>query len=304
MGTDKNSSSGIAASPAMRSQTPHALAIQLPFRNAGLSRDASGVSPALLQPIISRPASPSPEFLILNPELESAATPTKQTTEPQSNRKKTRLLRAPWRIAISPSRHGAVHSQIPVMRPRRGARVTDHGIYNSNLRHFKNSPNSSRCNTYVFSNRNKTAFSSDSGIARSSLLAKRQRDNFQFHRDLAPSNMPSNTNNSEQPARQRDGGRSGVAREPVYWRVEGSLLNLTAVRPVGFFTWNAQSFLERWARRGTMGVLAIARPFLYATNRVFATRLLHTVLRGVSRDRLDLVGDAFFHYFLKPRLKT
>src|SRR5580692_5958204 len=91
--------------------------------------------------------------------------------------------------------------------------------------------------------------------------------------------------------------------EPIFWRVEGSLLNLTAVRPVGFFTWNAQSFLERWMRRGTMGVLALARPFLYATNRVFATRVLHTVLRGESRDRLDLLGEEFFQYFLRPRLK-
>jgi hypothetical protein len=92
-------------------------------------------------------------------------------------------------------------------------------------------------------------------------------------------------------------------REPVFWRVEGSLLNLTAVRPVGFFTWNAQSFLGRWARRGTMGVLAVARPFLYASDRVFATRVLHAVLRHTSRDRLDLLGEEFFEYFLKPRLK-
>jgi len=90
---------------------------------------------------------------------------------------------------------------------------------------------------------------------------------------------------------------------PVFWRVEGSLLNLTAVRPVAFFTWNAQSFLERWGRRGVMGVLAVARPFLYATHRVMATRLLHTVLRGVSRDRLDLLGEEFFEYRLKPQLK-
>src|SRR5271169_1892266 len=90
---------------------------------------------------------------------------------------------------------------------------------------------------------------------------------------------------------------------PVFWRVEGSLLNLTAMRPVGFFAWNAQSFLERWGRRGAMGVLAVARPFVYATHRVMATRLLHTVLRGVSRDRLDLLGEEFFEYFLKPRLK-
>ncbi len=103
------------------------------------------------------------------------------------------------------------------------------------------------------------------------------------------------------PKRRREDSSS--LRERVYWRVEGSLLNLTAVRPVAFFTWNSQSFLQRWARRGTMGILAIARPFLYATNRVFATRLLHTVLRGVSRDRLDLLGEEFFQYFLKPRLK-
>src|SRR5271170_7965560 len=97
---------------------------------------------------------------------------------------------------------------------------------------------------------------------------------------------------------------SAPARELVFWRVEGSLLNLTAVRPVGFFAWNSQSFLERWTRRGAMATLAVARPFLYITNRVFATRLLHTVLRGVSRDRLDLLGEEFFQYFLKPRLKS
>jgi long-chain acyl-CoA synthetase len=75
------------------------------------------------------------------------------------------------------------------------------------------------------------------------------------------------------------------------------------VRPVGFFAWNAQSFLERWTRRGTMGVLAAARPALYLTHRVFATRMLHTVLRGVSQDRLDSLGEEYFHYALKPRLK-
>src|SRR5580704_18358896 len=99
---------------------------------------------------------------------------------------------------------------------------------------------------------------------------------------------PSNSINSPIPASAGERDQSRASRALIYWRVEGSLLNLTAVRPVGFFAWNAQTFVERWARRGTMGVLAIARPFLYATNRVFATRLLHTVLRGVSRDRLDL----------------
>ncbi|MGO9086342.1 MAG: SDR family oxidoreductase [Candidatus Sulfotelmatobacter sp.] len=89
----------------------------------------------------------------------------------------------------------------------------------------------------------------------------------------------------------------------VYWRVEGSLLDLTVVRPVAFFTWNAQTFAERFRRRGLIFLMALLRPFLYSTNRKFATRVVHTVLRGVTRDRLDLLGEEYFQYKLKPRLK-
>ena len=85
--------------------------------------------------------------------------------------------------------------------------------------------------------------------------------------------------------------------------MEGSLLDLTVVRPVAFFTWNAQTFAERFRRRGLIFVMAVLRPLLYSTNRKFATRAVHTVLRGVSRDRLDLLGEEFFQYHLKPRLK-
>ena len=42
------------------------------------------------------------------------------------------------------------------------------------------------------------------------------------------------------------------------------------------------------------------RPALYASHRVFATRVLHALLRGVSRDRLDLLGEEYFQYMLKP----
>src|SRR5881409_381347 len=88
-----------------------------------------------------------------------------------------------------------------------------------------------------------------------------------------------------------------------YWRVEGSLLELGALRPVGFFSWNARSFLERWARRAGMAGMALARPFAYAASRTFATRFLHSLLRGVSRDRPDLLGEEYFHYVLKPQLR-
>ena len=90
---------------------------------------------------------------------------------------------------------------------------------------------------------------------------------------------------------------------PVYWRVEGSLLELTTVRPIAFFTWNAQTFLERWVRRGWVLVMALLRPILYAINRSFAMRVVHTVLRGISRDRLDLLGEEYFKYKVQPHLK-
>jgi len=89
----------------------------------------------------------------------------------------------------------------------------------------------------------------------------------------------------------------------VYWRVEGSLLDLTVVRPVAFFTWNAQTFTGRLRRRGLIFLMALLRPFLYSTNRKFATRVIHAVLRGVTRDRLDLLGEEYFQYKLKPHLK-
>src|SRR5580698_7321855 len=90
----------------------------------------------------------------------------------------------------------------------------------------------------------------------------------------------------------------------IYWRVEGSLLDLTVVRPIAFFAWNAQTFAGRFRRRGLIFLMALLRPVLYATNRKFATRMVHSVLRGVSRDRLDLLGEEFFQYKLKPRLKA
>lgn len=90
----------------------------------------------------------------------------------------------------------------------------------------------------------------------------------------------------------------------VYWRVEGSLLELTAVRPVAFFAWNAQTFTQRWVRRVSILVTAALRPLLYVLDRKFATRVVYSVLRGISCDRLDLLGEEYFEYKLKPHLKA
>jgi long-chain acyl-CoA synthetase len=98
-------------------------------------------------------------------------------------------------------------------------------------------------------------------------------------------------------------GSTESAREAVYWRVEGSLFEVGALRAVGFFTWNSQSFAERWARRAGMAGMAISRPVVYTASRTFATRFLHTLLRGVSTDRLDLLGEEYFQYVLRPQLR-
>ena len=92
-------------------------------------------------------------------------------------------------------------------------------------------------------------------------------------------------------------------RAITFWRVEGSLVALGATRPVAYFTWNSHTFAGRWARRGGTLALALVRPFLYASNRVFATRVLHTLLSGVTRDRMDSLGEEYFEYVLKKQLK-
>jgi thioester reductase-like protein len=96
---------------------------------------------------------------------------------------------------------------------------------------------------------------------------------------------------------------NGRPASPVYWRVEGSLLELTTVRPIAFFTWNSQTYGSRVWRRSLVLSMALLRPFLYAANRKMATRIVYSVLRGITRDRLDLLGDEEFEYKLKPLLK-
>ena len=90
---------------------------------------------------------------------------------------------------------------------------------------------------------------------------------------------------------------------PVYWRIEGSLLDLNALRAITYLAWNAQSFAQRWARHAATLLLSVLRPLLYIVNRAFATRVVHTLLAGITRDRLDLLGEEYFEYVLKPQLR-
>jgi alcohol-forming fatty acyl-CoA reductase len=96
---------------------------------------------------------------------------------------------------------------------------------------------------------------------------------------------------------------AGRVRQVTYWRIEGSLLEISALRSLGFFNWNSQSFLERWVRRAAMLGNGLLRPPSYLASRTFATRFMHAVLRGITCDRLDLLGEEYFQYELKPRMR-
>ena len=101
--------------------------------------------------------------------------------------------------------------------------------------------------------------------------------------------------------------RNANAAESVrpirYWRVEGSLFEMSALRSVAFFNWNSQSFLERWLRRAGMVGLTVLRLPYYVASRTFATRSLHSLLRGITKDRFELLGEEYFQYELKPRMR-
>ncbi len=78
---------------------------------------------------------------------------------------------------------------------------------------------------------------------------------------------------------------------------------MSALRSIAFFNWNSQSFLERWVRRAAMVAMTLLRPFSYVANRTFATRFLHSALRGITKDRFELLGEEYFQYELKPRMR-
>lgn len=93
------------------------------------------------------------------------------------------------------------------------------------------------------------------------------------------------------------------ARDETFWRVEDSLLDLGAVRPLAFFARNAHRYSERWKRVTALYGVAGLRVLLYATSPVLSSRVLHVMTRGMSRDRLDALGEEYFEVVLAPRLK-
>ncbi len=93
-------------------------------------------------------------------------------------------------------------------------------------------------------------------------------------------------------------------RALTFWRVEGSLADLGATRPVAYFTWNSHTFGGRWARRGGMLLLALVRPFLYASqSRVRHAGAAYPSWPESRATAWILLGEEYFEYVLKKQLK-
>ena len=90
----------------------------------------------------------------------------------------------------------------------------------------------------------------------------------------------------------------------VFWRVEGpgQLLPAQGVRQTGYFVRNAQGFRRRASRSFLFALAAAFHPFLRGGRPDLATRALHACLRGLSRDRLDFLGEEYARRVLIPRL--
>lgn len=85
----------------------------------------------------------------------------------------------------------------------------------------------------------------------------------------------------------------------AFFRVEGTLTDRTTIAAAAWLASNAQGIGERFAR---LGNVALAAPFKLAgdlTSGAAATRLTWMGVRGMSEDRLTLLGEEYFEKYLK-----
>ncbi len=86
-------------------------------------------------------------------------------------------------------------------------------------------------------------------------------------------------------------------------RVEGNLFGVRSLRVTAHYARNAQAFSERIYRLAGVALVGSLRPLASLGSHRFATRLVQFTLRGMSRDRLDLLGEEYFNYVLRSRLR-
>jgi len=104
-----------------------------------------------------------------------------------------------------------------------------------------------------------------------------------------------------QPAPRPDHVGSRTAN--AYWRVEGDLLPPDVARQALFFAGRAHGLKARVFRTLGAALTAPFVPLLDAADPRAGRRVLHALLRGISRDRLEFLGEEYVERRLVPRLR-
>lgn len=89
----------------------------------------------------------------------------------------------------------------------------------------------------------------------------------------------------------------------AFFRVEGTLVRPAAMPAPAYFTLNAQQITSRLTRLGGAALatgLKLAGPL---EDQQVVHRLAWMGLRGMSEDRLAVLGDAYYHRYVLPNLK-
>jgi phosphoserine phosphatase len=86
-----------------------------------------------------------------------------------------------------------------------------------------------------------------------------------------------------------------MAKTAAFFRVEGTLLEPGAVQAIAYLAGNRQGFRERFFRLGQVAVTAPA-------SKIFGLRVLALALKGMSEDRIAVIGREFFEDVLAKDL--
>jgi long-chain acyl-CoA synthetase len=89
-----------------------------------------------------------------------------------------------------------------------------------------------------------------------------------------------------------------------FWRIEGGIVDRGVIREIVFVAVNCQTFFGRWTRFLGLAFLAPLSILVSLFHQGYSQRILHVVLRGISRDRLDVLGEEYFEYVLRPRMRA
>jgi len=89
------------------------------------------------------------------------------------------------------------------------------------------------------------------------------------------------------------------AKTAAFIRVEGALLGRPTLLAAGWLAANSQEMTHRVTR---LGAVALSAPFAFGGDATVATRMAWMGLRGMSEDRIVILGEEYWSLYLEDSL--